>query len=305
MVDWEQWRRLLEQTSDGATQLLSVQATDRPGLGQEWHIDVAWPAAAPPRWTRFVGRALSTHRRTMLPALAQFFRATGIPIAALHALDVEHGLALFAPPEYPGLLEILTQLEHPWERSALALTVARALAHLHALPLPQAEADEGTSYETLVGTGIASLVERARTSHAEDALLRRAADWLEAHTPLTGQLALCLGDLTPDDIRLADLDELHTFYGWERAMIFDPTWDVASLLVGTAHAPLGDTERIQFTNVFLAAYAEHAPNVPNALSTFVTARLMSLLLSRSDAPARLQALWREQLAHALRDHFGP
>jgi len=305
MVDWEQWRRLLEQTSDGATQLLSVQATDRPGLGQEWHIDVAWPAAAPPRWTRFVGRSLSTHRRTMLPALAQFFRATGIPIAALHALDVEHGLALFAPPEYPGLLEILTQLEHPWERSTLALTVARALAHFHALPLPQAEADEGTSYETLVGTGIASLVERARTSHAEDALLRQAADWLEAHTPLTGQLALCLGDLTPDDIRLADLDELHTFYGWERAMIFDPTWDVASLLVGTAHAPLGDTERIQFTNVFLAAYAEHAPNVPNALSTFVTARLMSLLLSRSDAPARLQALWREQLAHALRDHFGP
>jgi aminoglycoside phosphotransferase len=160
-----------------------------------------------------------------------------------------------------------------------------ALGRWHRLPMPDRAAAPATP-PARTAEQIAALV----PDQADRA--RRVAREIEA-AECAGSIVWCHGDLSIDQVLRTPDGDL-AFLDWDRAGAASATRDLASVIAtGSGHAPLTARQR----EVFLAAYAEHAP-VPGGLGAAIRASAFTRVLdhfreAREDWPCRIRASLEE------------
>lgn len=264
-------------------------------------VEVTWVAGGAARGAWFVAKpARDGAERRVLAALAD----TDVPVPAL--VDADPDAPVLIMEHLPGRAadEALRSLAMRWEVSALAFTVARALASVHRLRWEQVVpwlADVEALPEDIVDgqvearwadweARIAALPEPARPPFAA------ALGWLDRRRPVEVSLCLCHGDFRLRNVLLID-DEVSGLVGWSAARITEAAADVALLATDIAGLGLPDDVAELFMQALLGAYLQSSPRSLANLPFYTVALLLDRALDATEArdpsaPAALAALQR-------------
>ncbi|MCM8747892.1 phosphotransferase [Thermomicrobiaceae bacterium CFH 74404] len=260
---------------------------------RQWSVRLTWLAGGMRYLDTFVARTVpGAADPSRLSELGHRLDATGIRVPALVGVsaDPTQSLLLFETAPGQPAARVLAHTRLRWEISALAVTLARALASLHRLDWHSIApwlADQDTPPEDVIDEQVDTLIEGLATrserlpSSWREAVVRALA-WLDLRRPVMSSLCLCHGGFSLDTVFL-DHDEISGLYGWERAHVSDPATDLALLPYQARHLGLSPDDADLFLQTLLASYLQLSPHSLENLPFYVVAQLAALALDTADA----------------------
>lgn len=273
--------------------VLSVQPCDASESGMVHAVELTWAVAGELRAGRFIAKpATSDHEQRILTALADL----SIPVPRLFApepIPAPEGdvLVMEALSGRPAT-EVLKQAGMRWEVTALAFTLARALAEVHALDwtkvTPWLEDVEALP-EDLLDDQVDAMWETWETRIAAQPqrfqpVFNRALQWLDLRRPVEASICLCHGDFQLTNVLIED-DEVSGIVDWDAARVTDAAYDLALLPTGIAALGLSDEDAELFLQSAFGAYLQASPRDLGNLAFYTTARLLDRTLDALDAAA--------------------
>lgn len=273
--------------------ILDLEETGGHASAPQWSVRLTWLAGRVRHLNTYVARSVPGQADpARLAELGRRLSEAGVPVPALigASTDPSESLLLFeAAPGQPAA-QVLRRARMRWQMSALAVTLARALASLHRLDWSSVApwlADPDAPPEDAIDEQVDDLMnelatraERLPTTWHE--AVSRALAWLDLRRPVTASLCLCHGDFGPDTVML-DQDEVSGLYGWERALMTDAACDLALLPYQTRRLGLPSDDADLFLQTLLASYLQLSPRSLENLPFYVVARLTARALDVAEA----------------------
>lgn len=273
--------------------ILDLEETGGRAGTPQWSVRLTWLAGRVRHLGTYVARSVpGPADPARLSELGHRLSQAGLPVPALVGVsaDLTESLLLFESTPGQSAASVLEQAQMRWQVSALAVTLARALAHLHRLGwagIAPWLADPSTPPEDTIDEqvddlldGLATRAERLPTAWRQ--ALDRALAWLDLRRPVTTSLCLCHGDFSPDTVFL-DRDEVSGLYGWERAHVSDAAADLALLPYQTRQLGLSPDDADLFLQTLLASYLQLSPRSLENLPFYMVAQLTGLALDAAEA----------------------
>lgn len=283
-------RAVEPQAEGGSGSLLAVEVTWLAGGEQQ----AAWFAAKPDE---------AGAERRILAALAE----TNVSVPRLVEGDPDSPVLIMEHLPGRPADEVLRAAGMRWEVSALAFTVARALAEIHALQWTQVApwlADPEALPEDVVDDQVQARWERweeriAALPAGARSPFSAALAWLDLRRPVEVSVCLCHGDFRLANVLLVD-DEVSGIVGWSAARVADASEDVATLAVDLGGLGLPVDTAELFMQALLGAYLQESPRYLMNLPFSTVALLLDRALDAVEAgdPSAPDALAAMQRAMA-------